>query len=1014
MMNVLLLGSGGREHAISWKLSQSPQVKKLFVANGNAGICTLDKAEIIFLDLNNVKIVSDWCCSHCIDLVVVGPEAPLVSGIADSLKSNKIACFGPIKDAARIESDKSWSKSFMDKFNIPTGRWKSFNKRDNAVDFINSNIFNGYVVKASGLAAGKGVYVTNSVAEAVEAVDIILTKKKFGSAGNTVVIEEKLDGLEVSVLGFTDGSTIKIMLPAQDHKRIFDDDKGENTGGMGAYCPCPLITQEQLHWVNNYIMEPAIKGLKELGTPFVGVLYAGLMITNDGIKVLEFNCRFGDPETEVILPLLQTDLYTIMEACCCGKLDEINLEWNMSKSAVGVVMASKGYPESSSKGDDIKGIEEVDGKEGVIIFHCGTAAVDNQNGNYEQPHKYITNGGRVLAVVAVSDTLINAAARATYACTKINFTGAQYRSDIAHKGITRSVLQSGRLTYKHSGVDINAGDNFVNEIKSLAKSTNRSGVCGGLGGFGAIFDLKMIKSEVEYNDPLIVSSTDGVGTKLMIAEVCGNHTTIGIDLVAMCVNDILAQGAEPLFFLDYFATSKLDIHLAKNVISGIAEGCRQAGCALVGGETAEMPGLYSNNDYDLAGFAIGIVERDSLLPHLNAVSDGDIVIGLPSSGVHSNGFSLVRQIISKSGLNYDSPAPFSRNGFTIGDELLIPTKIYVNQVLPTLQKGLINCLAHITGGGLLENIPRVLPDNLKVSLDANTWYIPPVFAWLSMIGGVPELEMVRTFNCGIGLVLITSRNNKQKVLDMIPEASVIGTVNIRLTKEEPKVRILNFADALSPLMQQFVKPLVSRLTLCKRVAVLISGSGTNLQALIDGTFDCPFVQIVLVISNKQDAFGIKRAENANINCTVVKHNTYETRRQFEEVIDNLLNKNCVDIVCLAGFMRVLTGWFVHRWRGRLLNLHPSLLPSFKGAHAIRDAIAAQVRISGCTVHFVEEDIDAGCIIGQEAVLVKPDDTEQTLLERIHKAEHNLYPKSLILVACGKVKLDLSNNKLIWS
>jgi phosphoribosylformylglycinamidine cyclo-ligase len=319
--------------------------------------------------------------------------------------------------------------------------------------------------------------------------------------------------------------------------------------------------------------------------------------------------------------------------------------------------------------------------------------------------------------------------------------------------------------YKTAGVDIAAGDALVDRIKPLAQKTDRPGTMGGIGGFGAFFDVK----GAGFEDPVIVSSTDGVGTKLRLAIDTGRHETIGIDLVAMCVNDILVQGAEPLFFLDYFATGRLDVATGETIVAGIAKGCKEAGCALIGGETAEMPGMYHDGDYDLAGFAVGAVERSRILTG-SGVRAGDVVLGLGSSGVHSNGYSLVRKIVADSGCVLSAPAPFDSNR-SLAEALLTPTRIYVRALLPlikTSQK--IKGLAHITGGGLLENIPRVLPEGLGVTLQAGSWAMPPVFTWLSREGKVDAEEMALTFNCGIGMVVIVSPEDAPFVQDSLAKA----------------------------------------------------------------------------------------------------------------------------------------------------------------------------------------------------------------------------------------------------
>ncbi|HVK41389.1 MAG TPA: phosphoribosylformylglycinamidine cyclo-ligase [Phenylobacterium sp.] len=316
------------------------------------------------------------------------------------------------------------------------------------------------------------------------------------------------------------------------------------------------------------------------------------------------------------------------------------------------------------------------------------------------------------------------------------------------------------LTYAQAGVDIDAGNDLIERIKPLAKATRRPGADAALGGFGALFDLKA----AGYADPLLVSTTDGVGTKLRIAIETDQHDTVGIDLVAMCVNDLLAQGAEPLLFLDYFATGKLNVEEGTRVVAGIAEGCKQAGAALVGGETAEMPGMYSEGDYDLAGFSVGAVERGAVLPTLDTQKPGDLLIGLGSSGPHSNGYSLVRRVVERSGLAWDAPAPFAE-GKTLAQALMAPTRIYIKSVLPQIKAGRIKGAAHITGGGLIENPPRAIAPGLVAKFDWDAWALPPVFQWLAEVGGISEHELRRTFNCGVGMMLIVSPENLPDVLD---------------------------------------------------------------------------------------------------------------------------------------------------------------------------------------------------------------------------------------------------------
>ena len=335
---------------------------------------------------------------------------------------------------------------------------------------------------------------------------------------------------------------------------------------------------------------------------------------------------------------------------------------------------------------------------------------------------------------------------------------------------TQKPLENG-LTYADAGVDIDAGEMLVEHIKPLARSTARPGSEPSLGGFGALFDLKA----AGFEDPLIVTTTDGVGTKLKIAIETGRHDGVGIDLVAMCVNDLLAQGAEPLLFLDYYATGRLEIDAARRVVAGIAEGCRQAGCALVGGETAEMPGMYTDGDYDLAGFSLGAVERGHALPYLDRQAAGDIIIGLGSTGPHSNGYSLVRKVVEKSGLAWGDDAPFAKDR-SLAQALMEPTRIYVKPVLPLMKAGLVKGAAHITGGGLIENPPRCIAEGLQAHFDWNAWPMPAVFQWLAETGGISDHEMRRTFNCGVGFILIVSPENAEPVLAALLNAGEVAFV----------------------------------------------------------------------------------------------------------------------------------------------------------------------------------------------------------------------------------------------
>lgn len=425
-MRLLLIGGGGREHALAWKLAQSPLVEMIYVAPGNPGIALLDKCECVDLPLQEMEKVADYAEANSIDLTVVGPEASLVDGIADVFIARGLALFGPSKAAAELEGSKAFSKQLMEKYNIPTAFFKVCEDIEAAKAYVKEKGA-PIVVKADGLAAGKGVVVAMTEQEALDAIDDMMGDLKFGGAGARVVLEEFMEGEEASLLAFTDGETIVSMIAAQDHKRANDNDEGPNTGGMGTYAPAPVMTDILRLKAVEKVLKPTIAAMKAEGRPYQGCLYAGLMINGDSIKVVEFNCRFGDPETQVIMPLLDGDLAEIMLACATGTLAKADIGWH-DQAAVCVVMASGGYPGSYQQGLLISGLAEADALEGVAVFHAGTKVVDGQ---------IVTAGGRVLGVTAVGKNIREARDKAYEAIAKISFEGAHYRQDIAWRALKK-------------------------------------------------------------------------------------------------------------------------------------------------------------------------------------------------------------------------------------------------------------------------------------------------------------------------------------------------------------------------------------------------------------------------------------------------------------------------------------------------------------------------------------------------------------------------------------------------
>ena len=673
----------------------------------------------------------------------------------------------------------------MARHRIPTARYQNFTDYDKARQYLDEVSYN-IVIKASGLAAGKGVVLPSSKEEAHAGLKDIMLAKQFGSAGDEVVIEEYLEGDEISILSFSDGYTIKSLPCGQDHKQIYDGDKGPNTGGMGCYGPAPIATSQLIEEIHRIVLQPTIDGMRRQRMPFVGLLFTGLMLTKNGPKVLEYNVRFGDPETQTLLPLMDADLAEVMVACTEGWLDAVTIR-DYPKFAATVVVAAGGYPGPYVRGDTIT---LQDSPDDTLIFHAGTRGPTVPKVNDDEqpalqplsvhgahshaPHairpskSLTTSGGRVIAATSTADTLEAAILQAYKGVSTIHIDNMHFRKDIGNRGLrdqlaSKKLPNGTSLTYASAGVSIDSGNSFVKRIRPLVASTARPGASAQIGGFGGAFDLV----EAGFTSPpTIIEGTDGVGTKLKIAHAIGKHDTIGIDLVAMSVNDLVVQGAEPLTFMDTYSCSKLDIDIAEQVIKGVCAGCRDAGCALTGGETAEMPGLLEKDAaYDIVGSAMGAIERGKpVLPDKGAMASGDVLLGLASSGCHSNGFSLIRLIIKTAGLTFFDRAPWGE-GEPIGESLLTPTRIYVKPLLRVIEKNLVKGLAHITGGGLIDNVPRMLPRHLAAEMNALAWPVPTVLSWLKHRGKIEHEEFATTFNTGLGMVIVVSPENVSETME---------------------------------------------------------------------------------------------------------------------------------------------------------------------------------------------------------------------------------------------------------
>ena len=630
-MRVLVVGSGGRESAIAWACRQhGHQVR--------------------------VEPAFDASRDRDVDLVIVGPESALVAGTADACAAAGVACFGPSASLARLESSKGFTRALAHELGIPS---PAFFRTDDAHDALKwwRTLERPVVVKADGLAAGKGVIVPDTPADTDAAIRTLADQ-------GPIVLEERLTGPECSLLALCDGRIARPLPLAQDHKRIADGDAGPNTGGMGAYAPAPVpYDAEEL---TKRFVQPVLDHMAAKGERYVGVLYAGLMLTDDGPKLLEFNCRFGDPETQAVLPLLQSDLAAARDAA------------------------------------------------------------------------YTRMSG-------------------------IHFDGMQVRRDIGWRAVPAALA-----SYAAAGVDIDEGARAVAGMKTAVERTHTPAVLAGVGSFGGAFSAAAIKA---MDDPVLVASTDGVGTKVELAARLGRYRGVGIDIVNHCIDDVLVQGATPLFFLDYIAASTLDATQVAEVVTGMAAACEAAGCVLLGGETAEMPGVYAPGAFDIAGTLVGVVDRADLLPTPD-VEAGDVLIGVASNGPHTNGYSLLRKVFSWLPMDA-TPAGFDR---PLGETLLVPHRNYLPVLRAALATRKVKALAHITGGGLPENLPRVLPDGVAAEVRLGSWPVPPLFDLVRQVcTSLDTHELYRTLNMGIGMVLVCRAADVTAVQATIDERTwVIG------------------------------------------------------------------------------------------------------------------------------------------------------------------------------------------------------------------------------------------------
>ena len=726
-----MLGGGGREQTIAWACRRAGHEVRLADSLGDASAADTD-------------------------LIIPGPEAALVAGAADEAARRGIPCFGPTAELARLEGSKGFARQLADDLGIPGPRFARFDPAAStsvvgeATAWWNE-LGAPVVVKLDGLAAGKGVVVPDSPGETEAAI-------VDAAASGAFVLEERISGPECSLLALCDGTTAVALPLAQDHKRIGEGDVGPNTGGMGAFAPAP-VPYDPAELLATFV-QPVVDHFAAAGTPYVGVIYAGLMLTVDGPRLIEYNARFGDPEAQAVLPLLETDLAELALAATRGDITVVPVVCR-NRSAVTVVAAAGGYPSAPEPGAVIA--------DRVNDEHAFNAAVDGVALRFDAGVESGADGvervagGRVLAVTGIGVDLAQARKIAYARMDAIGFAGMQVRRDIAWRAPGAMLA-----TYADAGVDIDEGTRAVDEMKAAVESTHDvasgRGVLHGVGSFGGVFSGAAIK---ELDDPVLVASTDGVGTKVELAARLGRVRGVGADIVNHCIGDVLVQNARPLFFLDYIAASVLDADMVAEIVTGMADACRAANCAVLGGETAEMPGVYQPGAFDIAGTLVGVADRSALLPRSD-VAAGDVLIGVASSGPHTNGYSLLRKIFEWAPMDI-IPAGMDR---PLGDALLEPHRNYLDPLRAALESGHVKALAQITGGGIPENLPRVLPDGIGADVELGSWPVPALFRLVREL--VPQMsteELYRTLNMGIGMIVVCAPDAADAVTAAIPETT---------------------------------------------------------------------------------------------------------------------------------------------------------------------------------------------------------------------------------------------------
>ena len=793
LCNFLVIGNGAREHAIIKSLLKKDVVVHCIGGRRNPGIARLLNTRFKIHDTMDFNWIKIYCEKYGIESVIVGPEKPLAHGIVDFLKDT-VFCFGPNKFLSQIESSKAWARKFLnndkelnsysadyitikslkpeesnkilrdlDHYAIVNFKLKNIKKAKEFVKKYNNEV----VVKLDGLEGGKGVKVwgvhfkTNK-----ELMDCI---ENYVNEGKKFILEEKFVGKEFSLLSITDGDSFIHGSPIMDFKLLNNGDTGPNTGSMGS-----IMEHNNLNFLNDndlktsqLINENVVKKLESQGYgKYVGVLYGSFMKTYDGIKIIEFNCRFGDPEGVLFLNNIENSFSDIIDWVANNKLSDnlSNIEFKNTASMCKYVV-SDCYPKKVS-GQYFMDISEFIGDN----LYYGSGMFVDKFSEEMMLHSsrgllFLGEGDNIEGIELILNTIISNMAKKNNLC-KLN-----WRTDFSDRYLEASEFFKKTGTYLDSGVDIDSVTDSLKTASGMIKTTHNKYVLSDLTSFGGMFSLDYIKDH-NMKSPILVSSTDGVGTKTCLVEEyygAEGYRILGQDIVNHCINDILVQGAFPLFFLDYFASSKFPKDVFKYFLEGVTLSCLKNGCALLGGETAEMPGVYKEGRCDVVGTIVGIVDKDNIINGKD-ITNGDIVLAIPSDSLHTNGFSMVRKIYNNKKLDIDFVGKLTK-----------PHRCYKDEIETILNNNIkINGLCHITGGGLIDNPVRILPEHLEIEYHEDIGEtMPEIYKTIKRDGNILQSEMLRIFNCGIGMLIIVPEISSQKVIDLISDAYILGEVKAK-------------------------------------------------------------------------------------------------------------------------------------------------------------------------------------------------------------------------------------------